>query len=62
MKKRDNYLAFFLTFLVTIQHRLKLEVFLYEIYCKCSGLRHLCLVQGEKAQFSGLNEHFSTMK
>jgi hypothetical protein len=22
---------------------------------KCSGLSHLCLVQGEKAQFSGLN-------
>tara|TARA_R110001583_G_scaffold7720_10_gene38004 strand:+ start:29740 stop:29946 length:207 start_codon:yes stop_codon:yes gene_type:complete len=29
---------------------------------KCSGLSYLCLVQGGKAQFSGLNEHFPTMK
>ena len=29
---------------------------------KCSGLSHLWLGQGEKAQFSGLNAHFSTME
>jgi len=33
-----------------------------KINSKSSGLSYLCLVQGEKAQFSRLNEHFSTIK
>jgi len=43
---------------VTAQHPLKFEVFLYNIYSKCSGLSHLCLVQGEKTEFSGLNTSY----
>jgi hypothetical protein len=33
-------------------------VLLYEIDSNGSGLSYLCLVQGEKAQFSRLDEYF----
>ncbi len=45
---------------VTIQHFTKFEVLLYTADSSGSGLSHLCIIQGRKAKFSSLNEHFLT--